>query len=89
MVAICCPSCGGTDAVIRYGQNRSGSERLRCKACKLCFTPQDRSRALTPKKQEQIEACLAERMSQRAIARALKVSRDTIREVRKKGPNGS
>jgi len=40
---------------------------------------------LSEEKREQIERCLAERMSQRAIARALGVSSDTIRSVRNKG----
>lgn len=89
MVAIPCPSCGDTTSIIRFGRNRSGSERLRCKVCKQCFTPQDRSRVMTAEKQAQIERCLSERLSQRAIARALGVSRDTIRAVRKKGQNES
>ncbi len=89
MVALSCPSCGDVESVIRYGHNDSGSERLRCKACETCFTPAPRSRALTPEKAEQIERCLAERMSQRAIARALGVSRDTIRAVRKKARSAS
>lgn len=39
---------------------------------------------MTPQKEEAITAALAERISQRGIARTLKVSRDTVREVRKK-----
>ena len=43
-----------------------------------------KSRAVTPQKEQAIAAALAERISQRGIARALNVSRDTIRQVRKK-----
>ena len=43
------------------------------------------SRALTQDKQEQIERALAERVSQRGIARMLRVSRDTVRLVRQRG----
>jgi len=39
---------------------------------------------MTPEKEAVIVACLAERTSQRGIARALKVSRDKIRAIRKK-----
>jgi transposase-like protein len=89
MVAISCPSCGDTESIVRFGYNRSGTERLRCRACGRCFTPNGKSRAITPEKEKLIENCLAERMSQYGIARALGVSRDTVRKVRKKGHNGS
>ncbi len=41
-------------------------------------------RHITPAKEARITAALMERVSQRAIARRLKVSRDTIRATRKK-----
>lgn len=85
MVAIACPHCQQTEPVIRFGTNRCGTQKLRCKACRKVFTPQPRSRALTPEKEAAILRSLAERTSQRGIARALKVSRLTIRQVRKKG----
>ncbi len=69
MVAVACPACHDTAHIIKFGTNRSGSARLRCKACGKTFTPSPNSRALTPDKQEQIERALAERVSQRGIAR--------------------
>ena len=39
---------------------------------------------MTPEKEEAIAAALVERTSQRGIAHTLKVSRDTVRRVRKK-----
>jgi DNA invertase Pin-like site-specific DNA recombinase len=39
---------------------------------------------VTPEKEESIAAALTERLSQRAVARLLKVSRDTIRRTLKK-----
>lgn len=89
MIAIACPHCGDTASVGPHGENRNGTERCRCKACGKTFTPQGRPRVLSKEKREQIERCLAERMSQRVMARALGVSRDTIRAVRKKGPSAS
>lgn len=40
---------------------------------------------MTQEKEEQILALLQERISQRGLARALKVGRQTIRAIRKKG----
>jgi transposase-like protein len=70
--------------VIRFGYTDYGTPRCRCKACGKTFTLDPRPRALSEEKRQQVQRCLAERMSQRAIARALSVSRDTIRELRKK-----
>jgi len=89
MLAVACPHCSDTASIARHGENRNGTERLRCKACGKTFSPDGRPRVLGDERREQIERCLAERMSQRAIARALGVSRDTIRAVRKRGPSVS
>lgn len=85
-----CPHCHETEPVVRYGKNRSGTERLWCKACRRAWTPTPQDeRRVTAEKEAQITAALMERLSQRAIARMLKVSRDTIRVTRQKKPNGS
>jgi transposase-like protein len=85
MVALSCPHCGNKKEVIKFGTNRSGTARCRCLSCKKTFTPAPKSRSLTPEKQAAIERALSERVSQQGIARMLKVSRNTIRTVRKKG----
>lgn len=85
MVALSCPHCGNKKEVIKFGTNRSGTARCRCLSCKKTFTPAPESRSLTPEKQAAIERALSERVSQQGIARMLKVSRNTIRTVRKKG----
>ncbi|MBV9849261.1 MAG: IS1 family transposase, partial [Armatimonadetes bacterium] len=36
MIALSCPHCGDTD-VIKFGTNRSGTPRCRCKACAKTF----------------------------------------------------
>jgi transposase len=81
-----CPLCQQSQPVIRFGHNRSGTQRLRCQACCKIWTPQAKSRSLTPEKEVHILAALTERLSQRAIARTFGVSRDTIRELLKKTP---
>ncbi len=83
-IAFPCPYCHATEPVVRFGTNRSGTQRLLCKRCVRTFTPQPRDRSLTPEKEEQITAALSERLSQRAIARVLRVSRETIRRTTKK-----
>jgi transposase-like protein len=88
MVALSCPHCGDIPHVIRFGFNRSGTERCRCQACGKTFTLHPKSRTLSAETEAAILRLLAERISQRGIARALNVSRDTIRAVRKKGQNG-
>jgi len=85
MIAIACPHCNDTASVAPHGFNRNGTARCRCKACTRTFTRNGRPRVLSDEKRRQIERALAERMSQRGIARALCVGRDTIRAVRTRG----
>ncbi len=82
-----CPHCRAVEPVVRFGTNRSGTERLWCKTCRKAWTPVPINRRVTPEKEAQISAALTERLSQRAVARVLKVSRDTIRKTVKKKPN--
>ena len=84
-----CPCCSQAEPVIRFGTNRNGTQRLRCKACRKTWTPQGKSRTLSAEKEALIERALGERLSQRGIARALSVSRDTIRAVAKKRRAGA
>ncbi len=81
-----CPLCQQSEPVIRFGHNRSGTQRLRCQACRKIWTPQPKSRSLTPQKEAHMLGALKERLSQRGIARSFGVSRDTTRELLKKTP---
>ena len=83
-----CPLCGLSEPVVRFGRNRSGTQRLRCQACGKSWTPQPNSQALSAEKEALLVAALGERLSQRAIARTFRVSRDTIRALLKKTPQG-
>jgi transposase-like protein len=86
-IAIACPHCQEIEKIVRFGTNRSGTARCRCNACGKTFTPTPNDRSSTVEKEAEIERALAERLSQRGIARLLKVSRDTVRKVRQKGQN--
>jgi len=89
MVALACPACQDVESVVPFSLNRSGTRRFRCKACGKTFTPGRRTRRLSEEKRQSIEGALAGRISQRGIARALGVSRNTIRQVRRKGQSAS
>ena len=81
-----CPACDLSEPVVRFGFTPAGNQRLRCQACKKTWTPQARSRSLSPEKEALIEAALGERLSQRGIARTFKVARTTIRTLAQKKP---
>lgn len=83
--AYSCPQCNEIEPVVRFGHTRSGSQRLWCKSCRKSWTPTPKNRTVTPEKEALILSALGERLSQRAIARTLKVSRNTVRETLKKG----
>lgn len=85
MVTLSCPHCGNKKDIIKFGYNHSGTARCRCLGCKRTFTLSAKSRKLSADKEAAIERALAERISPQGIARLLKVSRDTVRAVRKKG----
>ena len=88
MVALSCPHCSNSRNVIKHGVNRSGTARCRCRECRKTFTPTPRNRTLTPDKEAAIERALGERIPQSGIARLFKVSRNTVRAVRKRGRCG-
>lgn len=81
---ICCPFCQQAEPVVRFGYNRCGTARFRCKDCNKTFTPAPVSRAVTPEKEQRIIDALSERLSIEATARLLKVSKATIYKVLKK-----
>lgn len=83
MLVVTCPVCSSAE-VGHYGKNPSGTQRLRCRTCRKIWTLQPKSRSLTPEKEAAIVRALAERTSQRGIARTFGVSRDTVRALRKK-----
>jgi transposase-like protein len=83
MIALVCPACQ-SDELIHYGTTKYGSPRLRCKACTKTWASSPKSRSLNSEQEQAILRALAERTSQRGIARPFGVSRDTVRALRKK-----
>jgi transposase-like protein len=89
MLSVFCPSCGETSSVVRRGLNRNGTQRCLCNKCHKTFTLNPKPRRVSEEKTKLIENALAERISQRGIARTLGVSRNTVIAVRKKGQSAS
>lgn len=78
---VLCPHCHQAEPVIRHGTNRGGTARCRCKACDKTFTPEPNPRRTSEETKAAVERALAERLSQRAIARACRVGDKTVRQV--------
>jgi transposase-like protein len=79
-----CPHCKQSEPVVRFGFTEGGRQRLRCKACQRTWSPQAKSRTLSAEKEALIARALGEKLSQRAIARALGAGRETVRAVLQK-----
>ena len=79
--ATLCPHCQKPEAVVKHGTNRGGTARCRCKDWHQTFTRVPNPRKTSQATKAAIERALAERLSQRAIARLLRVSGQTIRRV--------
>ncbi len=79
-----CAHCDQSARVVRRGFNRNGTQRLQCPECGKTWTPEGKSRRISAEKEALIEKALQERLSQRAIARALSAGRATVQKVLKK-----
>ena len=79
MIAYRCRKCGSTK-LRKNGKTKSGQQKFHCTACNAYGTldTQEPKRTLRRELAEQLHL---ERLSQRAIARRLKMSRKTIRAV--------
>jgi transposase-like protein len=86
---IACPYCHRAEPVVKHGTNHTGTARCRCKDCKKTFTPRPCRKGPRPDIVAAIERALAERLSQRAIARCFKVSFQTIRAIAQDAPKNT
>jgi transposase-like protein len=73
-----CPECQQTTEVIKSGKNRSGSQRFRCRACQLYFTPGPSVRQPNQSRKTEALALAEQGMSYRHIARQLGVHHQTV-----------
>ena len=82
MISYHCPRCQST-ALRKNGRTASGQQKFHCKDCNRYGTldRQDAARAL---REQTVEQMLLERLSQRAIARTLHMSRRKVAAIMKK-----
>ncbi|HEY0757615.1 MAG TPA: tetratricopeptide repeat protein [Ktedonobacteraceae bacterium] len=73
-----CPQCHQIDEIVKSGKNRSGSQRFRCRACQLYFTPQPAIHEPDPLRKAEALALAEKGMSYRHIARQLGTHHQTI-----------
>ena len=84
MVCLRCYHCE-SELIHRDGFNSNGKQRYRCRACGRRST-ENPNQGLSGEREAQVWALLNERMSQRGIARALKMSRVSVAAILKKKP---
>jgi tetratricopeptide (TPR) repeat protein len=77
-VRVACPQCHQTAAVLKSGKNRAGSQRFRCRACHLYFTPEPFPRHPDEVRQAVALVMAIQGMSFRSIARQLGVHHQTV-----------
>ena len=82
MIAYTCPRCQSTH-LRRNGRTKTGQQKFHCKDCNLYGTL-DRKDAERALREQAAENLLTERLSQRAIARTLRMSRRKVAEIIKK-----
>ena len=73
-----CPQCHQMGEIIKSGKNRSGSQRFRCLACQLYFTPLPSIREPDQARKAEALALAEQGMSYRHIARQLGVHHQTV-----------
>ena len=85
MIAITCRRCGSTN-LRKNGRTATGQQKFHCKACNFYGTldTRDQERA---QRRATVEKLQLERLSQRAIARTVGMSRNTIAAILKKSPD--
>ena len=82
MIVISCRKCG-SENIRKNGFTKGGAQKYHCKACKFYGTLVTQEEKQN-KKEELIEKLLCERVSQRGIARLVRVSRNRVISVIKK-----
>jgi transposase-like protein len=85
MIAITCRRCGSTQ-LRKNGRTASGQQKFHCKACNFYGTldTKDQERA---HRRATVEKLQQEHLSQRAIARTVGMSRNTVAAILKKSPD--
>jgi len=73
-----CPYCQNEDRQIKFGKNRSGSQKWRCKQCEKFYTPEPGEIGYSEEKRLQAVKMYADGMNLRRVARHLEVSPQSV-----------
>ena len=73
-----CPTCSSRAKQYRSGFNPSGSQRYRCGVCNRVYTPEPKPNGYPPETRMLALRMYVEGNSQRAIARILKISPQSV-----------
>jgi transposase-like protein len=74
-----CPRCRATH-VVRNGKTRSGSPNFLCRGCQRRFVADPKKGPVSEERKQLIRRLLLERLSLRAIARSVGVSRSWLQQ---------
>jgi transposase-like protein len=84
MIAFTCRRCGSTQ-LRKNGRTTSGQQKFHCKACNYYGTLDTKDQERSHRRAT-VEKLRLERLSQRAIARTLRMSRTTVATILQKKP---
>ena len=73
-----CPYCENETDQIKFGRNRSGSQKFRCKKCERFYTPEPRENGYSEEKRLQAVRMYADGNNLRRVARHLGVSPQSV-----------
>jgi transposase len=73
-----CPYCQDQEAQIKFGKNRSGSQKYRCKKCERFYTPESEELGYSEDKRLQAVRMYVDGGNLRRVARHLGVSPQSV-----------
>lgn len=73
-----CPKCGSIENQIRAGYNRSGSQRCKCKTCKIYYTPEPKAHEIPEETRQLAIKIYYSGTSGRGVGKLLKMNKANV-----------
>lgn len=73
-----CPKCASETMQHKIGKTKAGSQRYKCSACNIRYTPIKKRRGYKPEMHQQVLRLYKEGMNMRQIGRTLGIHHTTI-----------
>ena len=73
-----CPKCGSKEEQAKYGYNRSGTQRCKCKNCKQIYTMQPKTRAYSEEMRETAIKAYYSGVSGRGVGKIFGMSKANV-----------